>query len=436
MNLHKSEKLFAAANAIIPGGVNSPVRAAKSVGSIPPFIARGQGATITDVDGNTYIDYVASWGPLIAGHAHDEIVAAIGKAAQDGTSFGAPTEAEINLAEKIVDAVRSIESVRLVNSGTEATMSALRLARAVTGRPRVIKFDGGYHGHADSFLVAAGSGLATLGIPSTPGVPRALADLTTSVPYNDLDAVEQALTKHPDQTAAVIVEPVAGNMGVVPPADGFLEGLRNLCDQHGCLLIFDEVITGFRVAYGGAQERYGVSPDLTTLGKIIGGGLPVGAYGGPKELMDRLAPQGDVYQAGTLSGNPLAVAAGRAALDILSRPGVYDELEDKAARLTAGLSRVLIGAGVRNTINRVGSMFTVFFTNEPVTDYVTAARSDADIYAAYWREMLNSGVYLAPSGFEAAFVSTAHTEEHLEATIDAAGEALIYKGEPASPVIR
>jgi glutamate-1-semialdehyde 2,1-aminomutase len=424
MKLTQSKRLMDQARALIPGGVNSPVRAARAVGGDPPFIARGQGARITDVDGNTYVDYVASWGPLICGHAHPEVVEAVARAAESGTSFGAPTEAEVILAQKIVDLVPGIDVVRLVNSGTEATMSAVRLARAVTGRPMIVKFDGAYHGHADSFLVAAGSGLATLGIPSSPGVPEALTSLTMSLPFNDLETVRTAVIDHADQVAAVIVEPVAGNMGVIPPGDDFLAGLREICDRTGALLIFDEVITGFRVALGGAQELYGVTPDLTCLGKIIGGGLPVGAYGGRAELMDRLAPVGDVYQAGTLSGNPLAVAAGSAVLDIIGRPGFYDSLEAVGAELTAGLASVFAAAGRPVTINRVGSMFTVFFTDKQVSDWTGAARADAEGYAQYWRAMLANGVYLAPSAFEAAFVGSAHGPDEVESTLEAARRAL------------
>jgi glutamate-1-semialdehyde 2,1-aminomutase len=424
MDLTRSKKLMARAEALIPGGVNSPVRAAKAVGGDPPFIARGEGARVFDVDGNTYLDYVASWGPLICGHAHPEVVEAVIRAAEKGTSFGAPTEAEVTLAQRIVGFVPGIQVVRLVNSGTEATMSAVRLARAVTGRPMIVKFDGAYHGHADSFLVAAGSGLATLGIPSSPGVPEALTSLSVSLPYNDLQAVRRALADHAGRIAAVIVEPVAGNMGVVPPAAGFLAGLREACDEAGALLIFDEVITGFRVGLGGAQGLYGVTPDLTCLGKIIGGGLPVGAYGGRAELMNRLAPVGDVYQAGTLSGNPLAVAAGNAVLDLVSRPGFYDSLEATAAELTARLADVFAAAGAAVTINRVGSMFTVFFTDQPVTDWTGAARADTGRYAAFWRAMLADGVYLAPSAFEAAFVGSAHGPAEIEQTVEAARRAL------------
>ncbi|MBU0516079.1 MAG: glutamate-1-semialdehyde 2,1-aminomutase [Proteobacteria bacterium] len=424
MNLTRSKQLMGQALGLIPGGVNSPVRAARAVGGDPPFIVRGQGARVTDVDGNTYLDYVASWGPLICGHAHPEVVEAVTRAAADGTSFGAPTEAEVTLAQKIVDRVPGVDLVRLVNSGTEATMSAVRLARGVTGRPKIVKFDGAYHGHADSFLVAAGSGLATLGIPSSPGVPEALTKLSVSLPYNDPDAVGRAVDQFGHQIAAVIVEPVAGNMGVIGPADGFLPGLRRLCDRAGSLLIFDEVITGFRVARGGAQERYGVTPDLTCLGKIIGGGLPVGAYGGRAELMNRLAPVGDVYQAGTLSGNPLAVAAGLAVLEITSRPGFYESLEDVTAGLCRELRRIFEAAGVPATLNRVGSMFTVFFTDTAVIDWRGAAGADAGRYAKYWRAMLGAGVYLAPSAYEAAFVGAAHTPADVEQTLDAARKAV------------
>ncbi len=424
MNLTRSKQLMHQALGLIPGGVNSPVRAARAVGGDPPFIVRGQGARLTDADGNTYVDYVASWGPLICGHAHPEVVEAVTRAAADGTSFGAPTEAEVTLAQQIVNRVPGIDLVRLVNSGTEATMSAIRLARAVTGRPKIVKFDGAYHGHADSFLVAAGSGLATLGIPSSPGVPPALSELSVSLPFNDLEAVARAVDRFGPDIAAVIVEPVAGNMGVIPPAHGFLQGLRSLCHRAGALLIFDEVITGFRVAPGGAQERYGVIPDLTCLGKIIGGGLPVGAYGGRAELMNRLAPVGDVYQAGTLSGNPLAVAAGLAVLAVTGRPGFYESLEKVTAGLCRDLGQIFQDAGVPATINRVASMFTVFFTDQPVTDWTGAARADAERYARYWRAMLDAGVYLAPSAFEAAFVGAAHTPAEVEQTLEGARQAV------------
>jgi glutamate-1-semialdehyde 2,1-aminomutase len=398
---------------VIPGGVNSPVRAFRGVGGNPPFLERGEGAHVFDVDGNEYIDYVGSWGPLLLGHCHPEIVAAVREALEKGTSFGAPTEREVELAEAIREAVPSIEMVRLVNSGTEATMSAIRVARGFTGRDLVVKFEGCYHGHVDSLLVKAGSGLATLGIADTQGVPKAFCDTTLALPYNSAEAVEEAFRRHGKRIAAVIVEPVAGNMGVVPPVPGFLESLRRATEHAGALLIFDEVMTGFRVAFGGAQARYGIRPDLTTLGKVIGGGLPVGAYGGRRDVMSRVAPAGPVYQAGTLSGNPLAVSAGLAMLRHLkAHPEVYERLEQLAAQLCAAAPR-----GV--TVNRVGSMFTFFFTEGPVTDYESAKRSDTERFGRYFRAMLERGVYLAPSQFEAAFVSAAHTEEDIRRTVAA-----------------
>lgn len=418
MNHSKSEALFRKAQEIIPGGVNSPVRAFRSVGGQPVFIARGQGSHIFDVDGNEYIDYVGSWGPLLLGHRHPDILAALEGAIARGTSFGAPTEAEIELAEAIQDAVPSMEMVRLVNSGTEATMSAIRVARGFTGRDLTIKFEGCYHGHVDSLLVKAGSGVATLGIADTQGVPAAFADTTIALPYNSPDAVEQAFRAHPDRIAAVIVEPVVGNMGCVPPATGYLAALRDITARYGAILIFDEVMTGFRVAFGGAQQRYGIHPDMTTLGKVIGGGLPVGAYGGRRDIMSKVAPAGPVYQAGTLSGNPLAVAAGLAMLRHLkSHPEIYDQLESRAARLCAAAP-----AGV--TVNRVGSMFTFFFTDGPVTDWESARRCDTARFGQFFRAMLDRGIYLAPSQFEAAFLSAAHTDEDVRRTIEAAGEAL------------
>jgi glutamate-1-semialdehyde 2,1-aminomutase len=413
----KSEELFRRACATIPGGVNSPVRAYRSVGGNPPFIARGEGSHIFDVDGNEYIDYVGSWGPLLLGHRHPDIVAALEDALAIGTSFGAPTEREVEFAEAIRDAVPSIEMVRLVNSGTEATMSAIRVARGFTGRDLTVKFEGCYHGHVDSLLVKAGSGVATLGIPDTQGVPKAFCDTTLSLPFNDAEAVERAFRAHGDRIAAVIVEPVAGNMGCVPPLPGYLEALRDITARFGALLIFDEVMTGFRVAFGGAQQRYGIRPDMTTLGKVIGGGLPVGAYGGRKDIMRQVAPVGPVYQAGTLSGNPLAVAAGLAMLRYLkSHPEVYPQLEARTAELCAAAP-----AGV--TVNRVGSMFTWFFTDQPVTDYDSAKRSDTTRFGRFFRAMLERGIYLAPSQFESAFVSAAHSEEDIRETIAAAGQA-------------
>jgi glutamate-1-semialdehyde 2,1-aminomutase len=417
MTHSKSEALFASAQTLIPGGVNSPVRAFRSVGLTPPFLARGEGAHIFDVDGNRYVDYVGSWGPLLLGHRHPAILEALRGALEIGTSFGAPTAQEVEMAQAICDAVPSIEMVRLVNSGTEATMSAIRVARGFTGRDLIVKFEGCYHGHVDSLLVKAGSGMATLGIADTQGVPKAFCDTTIPLPFNSTAAVEEAFHLHGGKIAAVIVEPVVGNMGCVPPLPGYLQSLRDITARHGALLIFDEVMTGFRVAFGGAQERYGIRPDLTTLGKVIGGGLPVGAYGGRKDIMNRVAPAGPIYQAGTLSGNPLAVAAGLAMLRYLkAHPEVYTQLETRAAALCA---EVPVGV----TVNRVGSMFTFFFNDGPVTDWESAKRSDTARFAKFFRAMLDRGVYLAPSQFEAAFLSAAHTEEDVQATIAAAKEA-------------
>jgi glutamate-1-semialdehyde 2,1-aminomutase len=411
------------ARRLMPGGVNSPVRAFRAVGGDPLFIASGKGATMTDVDGKSYIDYVLSWGPLILGHAHPEVVEALTRAAETGTSFGACTPREVDLAERILEAYPSIERVRLVNSGTEATLSALRVARAATGRDKILKFEGCYHGHGDSLLVKAGSGVATLGLPDSPGVPRALAELTVTVPFNDAVALEEAFHRHRNELAAVIVEPVVGNMGCVPPGQGFLQRLRALTREQGTVLIFDEVMTGFRVAYGGAQQLYKIDPDMTTLGKIIGGGLPVGAYGGKARLMDLVAPAGPVYQAGTLSGNPLAVAAGLKTLEILRRPGLYERLDLLTEKLTTGLIAEAARAGVALTVNRVGSMFTAFFTPDPVVDYATAKQADTAAYGLFFRFLLESGVYFPPSQFEAAFVSTSHSEGDVSATIQAAGIA-------------
>ncbi len=417
MKHSESEELFRRAQELIPGGVNSPVRAYRSVGGSPPFIARGEGSHIFDVDGNEYIDYVGSWGPLLLGHRHPAILAALEKALTIGTSFGAPTEQEVELAAAICDAVPSIEMVRLVNSGTEATMSAIRVARGFTGRDLIVKFEGCYHGHVDSLLVKAGSGVATLGIADTQGVPKSFCDTTIALPFNSVEAVEEAFRAHGPRIAGIIVEPVVGNMGCVPPRPGYLEALRNVTTQHGALLIFDEVMTGFRVAFGGAQQRFGIQPDLTTLGKVIGGGLPVGAYGGRKDIMSRVAPAGPIYQAGTLSGNPLAVAAGLAMLRHLkAHPEIYDQLERRAAELCCAAP-----AGV--TVNRVGSMFTLFFTSQPVTDYESAKRSDTARFGRFFRAMLERGIYLAPSQFEAAFLSAAHTEEDISETVAAAAEA-------------
>ena len=407
----------------MPGGVNSPVRAFRAVGGDPAFIASGKGSRITDVDGNTYIDYVGSWGPLILGHCHPEVMDALEKALSTGTSFGASTAGEVELADTIHQAFPSVERVRLVNSGTEATLSALRVARAATGREKILKFEGCYHGHADSLLVKAGSGVATLGLPDSPGVPRALAELTLTAPYNDVGALEKVFRVHPNELAAAIVEPVAGNMGCVPPRPGFLERLRDLTAEQGAVLILDEVMTGFRVGYGGAQQLYRVRPDLTTLGKIIGGGLPVAAYGGKAALMDLVAPAGPVYQAGTLSGNPLAVAAGIKTLELLRRPGFYERLNAVSEQLTAGLASEAARAGVALTVNRVGSMFTAFFSPEPVTDYASARKSDTAAFGRFFRTLLDRGVYFPPSQFEAAFVSAAHTAEDVALTLDAARHA-------------
>jgi len=419
----RSRDILERSRALIPGGVNSPVRAFRAVGGDPPVIAHGRGARIYDVDGNEYIDYVCSWGPLILGHAPPAVVEVLRRAAERGTSYGAPTELELEMAQLVVDAVPSIEMVRFVSSGTEATMSALRLARAYTGRSKVLKFDGCYHGHADGLLVKAGSGVATLGLPDSPGVPESYARETLVAPYNDLAAVREIFDRDGRDIAAVIVEPVAGNMGVVAPQPGFLEGLREITRQAGALLIFDEVITGFRVSYGGAQALYGVMPDLTCLGKIIGGGLPVGAYGGRRDVMAMVAPAGPVYQAGTLSGNPMAMAAGITMLRTLRDGGIYQALEIVTAELAAGLADAARHAEAEVTINRVGSLMTVFFTAGPVTDYASARASDTERYGRFFRAMLDRGVYLAPSQFEALFVSAAHGSADVAQTVEAAREA-------------
>ena len=424
MDTARSAELFAQAQTRIPGGVNSPVRSFKSVGGTPLFIRRGKGPRIWDADGNEFLDYVGSWGPLILGHAHDEVVEAVRSALESGLSFGAPTEGEVELAGMIAEALPSIDMVRLVNSGTEATMSAIRAARAFTGRNKVVKFAGCYHGHNDGLLVEAGSGGATYSIPNSAGVPEGYARETLVADYNDVNSVQRLFDSHPGEIAAVILEPVAANMGVVPPAPGFLEGLRRLTTGHDALLIFDEVITGFRVAYGGAQTLYGVTPDLTCLGKIIGGGLPVGAYGGRRDVMEVVAPLGGMYQAGTLSGNPLAVTAGIATLKAIARPGAYEELEATAARLADGLAAAALQAEVPLTINRVGSIMTAFFNNGPVEGWDSVAASDREKYAVFFHLMLEGGVYLAPSPFEAAFISTAHTPEDIDATLEAAEYAL------------
>ena len=424
MNQANSERLFSLAQQYIPGGVNSPVRSFRAVEGTPPFIARGQGSRVWDVDGNEYIDYVCSWGPLALGHAHPAVVEALREAAGNGTSFGAPTEGEVELAQMICEALPSVDSVRLVSSGTEACMSAIRLARAYTGRNKIIKFAGCYHGHADGLLVRAGSGALTHGIPTSAGVPDSYAQETLVADYNNLASVERYFEEYPGDVAGVIVEPVAGNMGVVPPAEGFLQGLRRVTQENGAVLIFDEVITGFRVAYGGAQTLYGITPDLTCLGKIIGGGLPVGAYGGRREIMEQVAPLGPMYQAGTLSGNPLAVTAGITTLKELQKPGVYEGLDALAQRLTDGVAGVFQRAEVPGSINRVQSMFTGFFTGGPVEALAQVEQSDAGQYGRYFHAMLERGVYFAPSQFEAGFVSTAHTEEDIDRTIEAAEAAL------------
>jgi glutamate-1-semialdehyde 2,1-aminomutase len=419
----RSEELFERARAVIPGGVSSPVRAFQAVGGTPPFMARAEGARIWDADGRSFIDYVGSWGPMILGHAHPAVLEAVLEAAARGTSYGAPCALEVELAERVVRHVPSVERVRFVSSGTEATMSALRVARGFTGRGKVLKFDGCYHGHADSLLVAAGSGVATLGIPGSPGVPEGTVADTLVAPYNDVAAAEAAVAAHGSDLAAVIVEPVCGNMGTVAPKPGYLEALREITRENGTLLVFDEVMTGFRLAPGGAQQLYGIQPDLTCLGKILGGGLPAAAYGGRADIMATVAPEGPVYQAGTLSGNPLAMAAGAALLDLLAKPGTYESLEVTSARLEEGLRRAAADAGATVTVNRVGSMITVFFCPGPVTDYATAKASDTRRFARFFHAMLERGVYLPPAQFEAAFVSLAHGEEEIGATVAAAGEA-------------
>jgi glutamate-1-semialdehyde 2,1-aminomutase len=417
----QSDSLFQRAQEVIPGGVNSPVRAFKAVGGTPPFIDTAQGSRIFDADNLQYIDCVGSWGPMILGHGHRYVVEAVKKAATRGFSFGAPTLGEIELAEMITQAIPSIEMVRLVNSGTEASMSALRLARAATGRKKVLKFDGGYHGHVDSLLVKAGSGSATFNVPDSAGVPEEVTKLTISVPYNDLEAVEAMIDK---QVAAVIVEPVAGNMGCIPPADGFLQGLRRVCDDNGALLIFDEVMTGFRVAYGGAQSLYGVTPDITTLGKIIGGGMPIGAYGASRTLMENVSPLGPVYQAGTLSGNPIAVTAGKSTLSVLKNSSIYADLEERSAEFEEGVVKAAEKHGVAVTLNRVGSMWTLFFTEGPVTNLETANTANRDKFARFFHLMLAEGVYLPPSQLESAFFSAAHAKKDILQLIERADRVL------------
>jgi len=421
----RSVAAFERAKAVIPGGVNSPVRAFKGVGGSPVFVAAASGSRFTDLDGNSYLDFVMSWGPLILGHAYPAVIEAVTRAAARGTSYGAPTEAESELAELVVAMVPSVEKVRFCSSGTEATMSALRLARGFTGRDKLVKFAGCYHGHGDSFLISAGSGALTMGTPDSPGITAGTAHDTLSLPYNDLDAVRAAFEAHPKAIAAVIIEPYVGNMGLVLPRPGFLAGLRELCTAHGALLIFDEVMTGFRVAPGGVQEREGIRPDLTTLGKIIGGGLPVGAFGGRAEIMDQLSPLGAIYQAGTLSGNPLAMAAGTATLRALQEPGVYERLDAAGARFVEGLDDVLERHGVAHQAGARGSMVGFFFTDQPVVDLASAKRADTAFYARFFHAMLDRGVYLAPSQFEASFLSLAHTDADIDATIAAADDAIV-----------
>lgn len=422
--MSRSEDLFKQAQVSIPGGVNSPVRAFSGVGGTPIFFESAEGAYMIDADGKRYIDYVGSWGPMILGHNHPAVLEATLAAAKRGLSFGTPTEIEITMAETIRKIVPSIEKIRMVNSGTEATMTAIRLARGYTGRDKILKFEGNYHGHADSLLVKAGSGALTLGVPNSPGIPEDLAKHTLTVNYNDIDSVKEAFNEFGDDIACIIVEPVAGNMNCIPPVPGFLEGLRDVCDEYGSVLIFDEVMTGFRVAPGGAQERYGITPDLTTLGKVIGGGMPVGAFGGKKEVMDYIAPVGPVYQAGTLSGNPVAMSAGLAALQQLSTPGLYDQLYQRVDALVDGLQERANRAGVPMTTNRAGSMFGFFFTEDPeVTSYAQATQCNMEHFKAFYHAMLNEGVYLAPSAFEGGFMSAAHTEDDIEKTLQAAEKA-------------
>lgn len=419
----QSEVLFKRAERYIPGGVNSPVRAGKAVGVDPIFVARAEGCFLWGKDGDQYIDYVCSWGPMILGHGHSEVVKAIKEAASKGTSYGAPTEVEVEMAEAIIEIVPSVEMVRMVNSGTEAAMSAIRLARGFTGRDKIIKFEGCYHGHADSLLVSAGSGVATLGIPGSPGVPEDLARHTVSLPFNNLADVARAFESFGPDVAAVIVEPIPGNMGVILPNREFLLGLRDMTRDNGALLIFDEVISGFRVSPGGAQELYGIMPDITCLGKIIGGGLPVGAFGGKREIMERMAPEGDIYQAGTLSGNPLAMAAGLTTLRLLQKGDIYQELEEKGRVLFSGLEEAAKSAGLKVVVNRVGSMGCLFFTDEQVSDFASAKKSDVEMFKWYYSHMLEKGIYLAPSPFEAAFVSAAHDDESIQKTIRCASES-------------
>ena len=424
MQLSKSEALFAEAQKYIPGGVNSPVRSFRAVGGTPPFIARGQGSKVWDVDGNEYLDYLGSWGPLVLGHSHPAVVDVLKKTAEGGTSFGAPVEQEVELAKLICNNLPSVDSVRLVSSGTEACMSAIRLARAFTGRDKIVKFAGCYHGHADGLLVKAGSGALTHGVPTSAGVPESYASETLVADYNDMESVGKFFLANPAAIAAIIIEPVAGNMGVVPPSQGFLEALRRITQDNGALLIFDEVITGFRVGLNGAQGLFGVNPDITTMGKIIGGGLPVGAYGGRKDIMEMVAPLGPMYQAGTLSGNPLAVGAGIATLEELQKPGTFERLDTLAQRLTDGITAAFQKAEIPSTINRVGSMFTGFFNTGPVAGLANAEDSDTEMYGRYFHAMQEQGIYIAPSQFEAGFVSTAHTEADIDTTITKVFSAL------------
>ena len=421
----RSKRLFTKAQTLIPGGVNSPVRAFKAVGGNPIFIHRAKGAYLYDVDGNSYIDYVLSWGPMILGHAHSKVVMAIKDAAEWGASFGAPTLGEINLAERIIKIYPSIEKIRMVNSGTEATMSAIRLARGFTGRDSIVKFEGCYHGHADGLLVKAGSGAATFGVPDSPGVPKSYAKNTITLPYNDEKALKAMIEKSGKDIAAVIVEPVAGNMGCVLPRPSFLKALRSQTKKHGIVLIFDEVMSGFRVAYGGAQERYGIKPDLTCLGKVIGGGLPVGAYGGKKEIMSQISPEGPVYQAGTLSGNPLAMAAGNETVRVLARKGIYERLEDKCVLLQDGLADAAKTAGVKTKFYRAGTMFCTYFTDKEVFDFETAKLADTEMFGRYFMGMLKRGINIAPSQFEAGFMSLAHTDSDIEKTVEAAYDSMM-----------
>ena len=419
-----SHKRFIEAQQHIPGGVNSPVRAFKGVGGDPVFFERASGPFVFDPDGNRYIDYVGSWGPMILGHAHPEVIAAVGEVIKQGLSFGAPTEIETRMADRVCELVPSLDLVRMVSSGTEATMSAIRLARGYTGRDKIVKFEGCYHGHSDSLLVKAGSGMLTLGEPSSPGVPAALAELTITLNFNDLEQVQQTFAQIGEQIACIIVEPVAGNMNCIPPLPGFLEGLRQVCDRYGALLILDEVMTGFRVALGGAQGYYNIKPDLTTLGKVIGGGMPVGAFGGRREVMERISPLGPVYQAGTLSGNPVAMTAGLITLELISAPGFFASLTRRTNRLVAGLMDKAAAAGIPLTSNQVGTMFGIFFTDaDRVTNYAQATACDQASFRRFFHAMLQRGVYLAPSAFEAGFVSAAHSDSEIDATLDAAGEA-------------